>query len=74
MTQQLKTLRLPALSAFGQTDFRRTLSLTLVCAIIMMIPALLNGRPFHFVDFNQYFSIGEIITERVIGAPEDSAP
>lgn len=73
MIQTLQTLRMPSLSVFRQTDISRTLSLTLVCAIIMMIPALINGRPFHFVDFNQYFSIGEIITERVIGSPAETA-
>ena len=50
-----------------------TAGLTLIGALVMMIPALLNGRPFHFVDFNQYYSIGELMLERLLGAATESA-
>jgi hypothetical protein len=54
----------------------QTLALVLAGAIILMLPALIHGRPFHFVDFNQYYLIGEAILEKLLGgaAAPDGPP
>ncbi|MBL8532067.1 MAG: hypothetical protein JNK94_10060 [Hyphomonadaceae bacterium] len=46
------------------------------CTLLLMAPALLNGRPFLFYDSEQYFNVGERMLEQVgeVLAPAAAAP
>jgi len=52
------TLR-PILSQRVGASRPADLALMAACLLILLLPALINGRPFMFADFNHYFSIGK---------------
>lgn len=59
--------------ASGGAGRLRAFGLVLGCALILMIPAALNGRPFMFFDTQHYYLVGRAITAAL--APEAvSAP
>ncbi len=45
------------------------LALMAACLLILLLPALINGRPFMFADFDQYFLIGKGLIDNLAGLP-----
>ncbi|MFN4023772.1 MAG: hypothetical protein ACK4MQ_02975 [Hyphomonas sp.] len=57
----------PILSRQEGTSRPADLALMAICVLILLLPAILNGRPFMFADFNQYFSIGKGLIDNLAG-------
>lgn len=45
------------------------LALMAACLLILLLPALINSRPFMFADFNHYFLIGKGLIDNLAGLP-----